>query len=85
MAYERLKQARKRIVGIKQTTKAVLHSQTEVVYIAADAEEEVVRPLITLCGEKGVEIIEASSMVELGRACGIQVGSAAAAILVEGE
>lgn len=85
MDYERLKRARKRIVGTKQTTKAVKQDQAKVVYIAADAEERVVGPLLALCREKAVEVIKVNSMAELGRACGIQVGSAAAAIIEDGE
>ncbi|MCR4420511.1 MAG: ribosomal L7Ae/L30e/S12e/Gadd45 family protein [Clostridia bacterium] len=85
MDYERLRQARKRIVGTKQTTKAVQRNQVKVVYVAADAEEKVVGPLLALCKEKNVEVITVDSMAELGKACGIQVGSAAAAILEEAE
>jgi large subunit ribosomal protein L7A len=77
--------ARKRIVGTKQTTKAVQRNQAKVVYVAADAEDRIIEPLLALCREKSVEVIKVNSMKELGRACGIQVGSAAAAILEDGE
>jgi large subunit ribosomal protein L7A len=55
-----------------------------VVYVAADADERIVGPLLACCREKVVEVIEVESMVELGRVCGIQVGSAVAAILEDG-
>ena len=85
MAYDRLKRARRRVVGTKQTMKAVQRDQVKAVYVAADAEEAVVGPLLALCREKAVEVFEADSMAELGRVCGIQVGSAVAAILEDGE
>ncbi|MBC7335149.1 MAG: ribosomal L7Ae/L30e/S12e/Gadd45 family protein, partial [Clostridia bacterium] len=42
MVYERLKRARTRTVGTKQTTKAVQRDQAKVVYVACDAEERVI-------------------------------------------
>ncbi|MBC7335654.1 MAG: ribosomal L7Ae/L30e/S12e/Gadd45 family protein, partial [Clostridia bacterium] len=59
--------------------------QAKVVYVACDAEERVIAPLLALCREKAVEVIRVNSMAELGRACGIEVGSAAAAIIEDGE
>ncbi|GAW94396.1 L7Ae/L30e/S12e/Gadd45 family ribosomal protein [Calderihabitans maritimus] len=81
MPFERLRKARKKTVGTKQTTKAVQKGLAKVVYIAEDADSHVVDPLIALCQEKGTEIIRVSSMAELGQACGIEVGAASAAII----
>ncbi|NLW07515.1 MAG: 50S ribosomal protein L7Ae-like protein [Clostridia bacterium] len=83
MPYNRLLAAKKRAVGTKQTTKAVSKGLARVVYIARDAETRVTGPLVELCRQQGVEIIEVNSMKELGKACGIEVGSASAAILEE--
>ncbi|MBC7325193.1 MAG: ribosomal L7Ae/L30e/S12e/Gadd45 family protein [Moorella sp. (in: Bacteria)] len=83
MPYERLRVARKRAVGTKQVTKAVMKGIARVVYIARDAEVRVTGPLVQLCRERGVEIVEVDSMKELGRACNIEVGSASAVILEE--
>ena len=46
-----------------------------------DAEAHVVNPLITLCQEQHIPYEYADSISALGRACGIQVGAAAAAII----
>lgn len=78
---ERLKNARKKTVGTKQTQKAVEKGQARLVYIAKDAEERITSPLISLCKEKGVEIVVVESMIELGKVCGIKVGAASAAII----
>ncbi|MDN5344940.1 MAG: large subunit ribosomal protein [Clostridia bacterium] len=83
MPYERLRVAKKKSVGTKQVTKAVMKGTARVVYIANDAETRVTGPLIQLCRDRGVEIIRVESMQELGQACGIEVGSASAAILEE--
>lgn len=83
MPYERLRNSVKKTIGTKQTTKAVQRNEATLVYVANDAEPHVINPLIELCREKGVEVITVDSMLELGKACGIEVGSASAAIIAE--
>lgn len=81
--YDRLAAAKTRTIGTKQTLKAVQRDRAAVVYVARDAEEHVVRELLRLCREKGVEVVYADSMQKLGQACGIQVGAASAGIIEE--
>ncbi len=81
MPLARLKQARRKTVGSKQTAKAVAKGLAEVVFIAQDAEEHVVRDIIRACEERGIQLVYVNSMDELGKACGIEVGAASAAIL----
>lgn len=81
MPLERLKAARKKTIGTKQTQKAVERDAVKLVYIARDAEPQVIRPLEDLCSQKGIEIIYIESMAALGNACGIDVRSASASIL----
>lgn len=83
MPYERLRNAVKKTIGTKQTTKAVQKHTAAIVYVAKDAEPHVINPLVKLCKEKGIEVITVDSMLELGKACGIEVGSASAAIVAE--
>ena len=47
--------------------------------LADDADAKVVEPLETLCTEQNVPVSRVSSMKELGTACNIEVGAAAAA------
>ena len=65
----------------KQTAKAVEKGTAKLVFIAADADIRISRPLLESCEAVGVKVITADSMHELGKACGIHVGAAAAAVL----
>ena len=76
----RLKTAQ-RIVGAKQTLKAVQGGRAKEVFVAQDADERVVRPIVELCNQNGIRITEVSSMAELGKACSIEVGAGVAAII----
>ncbi|HAI20929.1 MAG TPA: 50S ribosomal protein L7Ae-like protein [Clostridiales bacterium UBA8153] len=78
---ERLKAAKRRTVGTKQTLKAVERGQARVVVFAQDADERVLQELAELSRERGIEVVYIESMVALGKACGIQVGAASAAII----
>ena len=78
MTLDTLKNA-KRVIGIKQVAKAVKREAATDVFIADDADAKVVEPLKVLCTEHNVPISRVSSMKELGTACNIEVGAAAAA------
>lgn len=77
---EDLKGARK-VVGIKQSEKAVASGEATKVYVARDAHERVTAPFVKLCEDAGIEIIYADTMSALGHACGIDVGAAVVAVL----
>ncbi|NLM04819.1 MAG: 50S ribosomal protein L7ae-like protein [Clostridiales bacterium] len=77
---EALKESNK-LIGVKQTTKALKEDNAKTLFIAEDADEHVVANIKKIAKKKSVEIIYVDSMQELGRACGIDVGAAAAAIL----
>lgn len=83
MPLERLKAARQKTVGTKQTLKAVEKGQAKLVFIARDADPQVVNPLMKLCEQKAVPIFTVESMQILGLACNIKVGSASAGIVNE--
>lgn len=83
MPYERLRTARKKVVGTKQTTKSIQKGEAKVVFVAKDAEERLTRTVAELCSRMNVPLTMVDSMADLGRACGIQVGAAAAAIIEE--
>lgn len=78
---ERLRSAEYRAVGANQTVKAIQRGRAQLVVVAADADRRVVQDVLAAGRERGLEVIEAGSMKELGRACGIAVGAAAAAVL----
>lgn len=68
-------------IGLKQSLRAVEVDGVQAVYIAEDAEERVVAQIMDMCKAKKIQIHKADSMKELGRACGIDVGTAVAAII----
>lgn len=80
MSVDRLKIMAKAI-GAKQATKAVEKGMASLMYIAEDADTRVTGPIRELCDSKGVAIEMVPSMGDLGKACGIEVGAAAVAIL----
>ena len=68
-------------VGAKQLKKAVKNGRAAYVFLADNADPAVTEPLALLCGEYHIPITWVASMADLGRACGIEVGAAAAAVL----
>lgn len=70
MTVELLKQATKRVVGNKQTAKAIQKGTAKTVYIADDADVRVVQPLLDACAEARVNVEKVATMQELGKACG---------------
>lgn len=81
MTLEVLSQAEKRTVGVKQTEKAVAKQNAALVFIASDADARVTERLRALCAERGVAAVTTESMLEIGKACRINVKAAAAAVL----
>ena len=77
---EQLKQG-PRVVGVKQTRRAIGEGRAARVYLAQDADPAITAPVEALCREQGVPVEQVAQMKELGSACGIAVGSAVAALL----
>ena len=71
----------KRIVGIKQLRRALSSGNVRKVFLAEDADPRLTEPLESLCESLGVSCVLVPQMHELGNACGIDVGAAAAGIL----
>lgn len=83
MLDESLKNSKQKSVGFKQTQRALEKGTARRVFVAKDAEDKVTRPIIELCRTRQVEFTLVPTMVELGKACGIEVGAAVAAILAD--
>lgn len=79
MSYEKVKQAKTLLIGTKQTIKAIEQGRVCEVFIAADADQQIVAPVLKMCKERGIAVSLIDSMKLLGKACGIQVGAAMAA------
>ena len=72
---------RKTVAGTKQIRKALTSGRAQKVFLASDADPALTEPLIALCKEKAVPCVWVQTMSALGQACGIEVGTAAAACL----
>jgi large subunit ribosomal protein L7Ae len=72
--------------GTNETTKAVERGNADLVYIAEDVQpEEIVLHLPELADEKGIPYVFVEAQDDVGRAAGLEVGSAAAAIVDSGD
>lgn len=78
---EQIRAAEARAVGASQTVRAVEQGRAVLVLVARDADRKVTAPVISAARTHGVPLVEVDSMRDLGRACGIAVGAAAAAVL----
>lgn len=74
-----LTSGQKTVVGAKQIRKALNAGLAKQVYVARNADPALTEPIVALCQRKSVAYTWVRSMAELGRACGIEVGAAAAA------
>ena len=74
-------QGRKVVVGVKQLKKVLNAGQANQVFLAENADPALTQPIEALCLTNNVRYAWVSSMVDLGHACGIEVGAAAAAVI----
>ena len=72
-----------KVIGFKQSKKAIQEQQASCVFLAQDVEERLADPIRQLCRQNGVEVVPVATMQQLGQACGIDVGAAVAAVLRE--
>ena len=77
---ERLSGSEK-VVGLKQVRRAVTEGRVNLVFLACDADPRLTESLEELCSEHGVATVWDYTMAQLGKACGIAVGTAAAAVV----
>ena len=70
---------KKIVVGAKQLRKALSTGRAKAVWLAVNADPAMTLPLEELCKTNGIPCAWVCSMQDLGKACGIDVGAAAAA------
>lgn len=68
----------KRLVGLKQSQKAIMAGIAKSAYIAEDAEFRIKEPFELLCKEHNVPVVYVRTMKELAKACRVEVPSAVA-------
>lgn len=81
MSLDRIRLARKKTIGANQTAKAIAQSVVSELFVARDAQAHVVRPILSAAEQQGIPVQWVDSMKVLGKACGIEVGAATAAIV----
>ena len=70
---------RRFVVGAKQLKKALNKGVVHKVFLACNADPAITEPIAALCQQHCVDFAWVRSMTDLGHACGIEVGAAAAA------
>ena len=81
MTLDELKSSRF-VVGMKETERALEKQEAACVFIAADCDEKISALLKAACDAAHVPVTADFTKKELGRACGIKVKAAAAAVLI---
>ncbi|WP_330631379.1 50S ribosomal protein L7Ae [Halocatena halophila] len=72
--------------GTNETTKSIERTSAELVYVAEDVQpEEVVMHIPELCDEKEIPYVFVETQDDIGHAAGLEVGSAAAALVDAGD
>jgi len=72
--------------GTNETTKSVERGNAELVFVAEDVQpEEIVMHLPELADEKDIPFVFVATQDDVGHAAGLEVGSAAAAIVDAGD
>ena len=74
-------QAKEKVVGVKQSRRAIRDGLARQVFLAADADPSLTAPFLQECAARDVPVATAWTMRELGQAAGIQVGAAVAVLL----
>ncbi|KFZ32487.1 ribosomal protein L7Ae-like protein [Anoxybacillus flavithermus] len=69
------------IVGTKQTVRALKDGKVHELVIAEDADKAIIDKVIEAANVANVPVYKVDSMKKLGKACKIDVGAAAVAII----
>ena len=72
---------KKVVVGAKQLRKALNSGRAQQVFLAKNADPAITQPIALICKNLSVRLDWVRSMDDLGHACGIEVGAAAAAVV----
>ena len=70
-----------KVVGVKQSRKAIREGRAKQVYLACDADPAITEPLAESCEARGIPVNCEHTMAQLGQACRITVGASVVALL----
>ena len=75
--------SQEKVIGVKQSRKAVLDGRACQVYLACDADPALTAPVAEHCAQAGIPVETDYTMAQLGKACRITVGASVVAVLRE--
>lgn len=70
-----------KVIGVKQTKKALNAKTAKKVFVSLNADPAIRDEIANLSRSANIEIVEVDTMEMLGKACGISVGAACAALV----
>lgn len=73
--------SKEKVIGVKQSRKAVREGRAKRVYLACDADPAITEPVADSCHAAGIPVEGEYTMAQLGRACRITVGASVVAVL----
>ena len=75
--------SQEKVVGVKQSRKAIREGRAKRVYLACDADPAITAPIAETCQAAGIPAEESYPMAQLGTSCHITVGASVVAVLCE--
>ena len=73
--------SQEKVIGVKQSRKAIREGRAKRVYLACDADPAITDPVARQCEALGIPVEGAHTMAQLGHACRITVGASVVAVL----
>jgi len=70
-----------KVVGVKQSRKAIREGRAKQVYLACDADPAITDPVYETCAEASIPVESGYTMAQLGQACRITVGASVVVVL----
>ena len=72
-----------KVIGVKQSRKAIRDGRARRVFVACDADPAITDPVADGCTSAGIPVETEYTMAQLGKACRITVGASVVAVLQE--
>ena len=78
-----IKENKDKIIGLKQTLRAIQQDKVVQVFIASDIEDHITNKIVASCDDKNIPITALDlTQKELGKICQIEVGASVVAITI---
>ena len=75
--------SQEKVIGVKQSRKAIREGRAKRVYLACDADPAITGPVAESCRRAGIPVETAHTIAQLGHVCRITVGASVVAVLRE--